>query len=158
MNSPNKQAQKTNYKNSQLVTKPSKPRKGNSQNSPQGGFDDQKGKANGPVEQKVDLSVKINPHDIGRPELRPTVPILRETNAGDIAKLIVYTFAGSLLAAFNIIILIIILIIKLPSDISSNILSNIEHAFEILKLVSTIFSPLLAFLLGYYFSQSTKAR
>jgi hypothetical protein len=98
-----------------------------------------------------DADVEIQ--SIGTPEER-SVP--KEQYAAEIAKQVISIFAGSLVGAFIIIAMLIWLAWDCPEAFLTKILPTLGNILEILKVIGALFSPLLAFILGYYFSLSTR--
>ena len=72
-----------------------------------------------------------------------------------VAAILMISFAGSLGCGFYLVIVIVnASLAYTPADRST----AIKDALQILMTVGTLFSPLLAFVLGYYFNQSQSAR
>lgn len=79
--------------------------------------------------------------------------------AGRIAMTLVFIFGLALLGAF---VVVMGLIAPLwwhwdTEQIATKILPTIGDILEAVKIIGAIFSPLLAFILGYYFTLSTAA-
>jgi len=103
------------------------------------------------------LEVAVNKQDLATPKIQPSLPEMRESNAVNIAKLIIYLFGASLLFSLVVVIALIILAIYLPDAIFTKVLPNIGSFLEVIKIIGALFSSLLAFILGYYFSQTIKS-
>jgi len=71
-----------------------------------------------------------------------------------VAAILMISFAGSLGCGFYLVIVIVhASLAYAPADRST----AIKDALQILMTIGTLFSPLLAFVLGYYFNQSQSA-
>lgn len=82
-----------------------------------------------------------------------SIEFLRETSAGKVAVLLIIIFGVSLLLSF----IIVGVLIYVLRESSQEILSGMNSILEVIKIIGAIFSPLLAFILGYYFGLSNKS-
>src|SRR5687768_8017577 len=79
----------------------------------------------------------------------------KDTQGCFVAAILMISFAGSLACGFYLVIVIVhASLAYAPADRST----AIKDALQILMTIGTLFSPLLAFVLGYYFNQSQAAR
>jgi len=95
---------------------------------------------------------------IGSPlrEKKVSIPLERERAAKDIAKWLIIAFGGSMAGAFIIVMALIVPTWWADTDtIITKVIPVMNNILEAVKLIGAIFSPLLAFILGYYFSVST---
>lgn len=82
----------------------------------------------------------------------------REQAAKDIARWLIGAFVIALTLAFGVMILLIIPIYWTSTEtMTDKFMPAMPNVLEIVKIIGGIFSPLLAFILGYYFSLSTKS-
>jgi hypothetical protein len=83
--------------------------------------------------------------------------IYREQAAENIARWLIIAFMFALGCAFLIMIILIIPIYWSTTEtMTDKFMPSMPHVLEIVKIIGGIFSPLLAFILGYYFSISTQ--
>lgn len=95
------------------------------------------------------LDVDFKPGDL---HPLPSVEMVRENTAGRVAIMLIVIFGCSLLFSFGIVAWLIYLFKERP-----DFLSEMNNVLEIIKVIGTIFSPLLAFILGYYFGLSNRS-
>lgn len=114
------------------------------------------GGVNGSITEDVDLSTQSSypPAFLTKPA---DMRLVKENNAIIIARLVLYTFAGSLIGSFIVILILLGFAIFYPALVVDKISPTIGSFLEIIKVVGAIFSPLLAFILGYYFSMTAKS-
>ncbi len=102
-------------------------------------------------------TVYVNLESLDITELLRQPQDIKEETATIVAKWIIVIFGASLLCCFVLQIAIILLALKYPSEVKDTIIPAMGGSIlEIVKLIGTLFSPLLAFILGYYFSISSK--
>jgi len=90
-------------------------------------------------------------------ELPNEKPFSKDAAAAGIANKVVYVFAGALLLGFALIITVVILSLNHGDTVKGVIVPALgDNLLEVIKIVGTIFSPLLAFILGYYFNKDSK--
>lgn len=82
----------------------------------------------------------------------------KDTQGCFVAAILMLSFAVSLLWGFGQVSYIIYKILESPTATPADRSSAIKDAIQILMTIGTLFSPLLAFVLGYYFNQSQHAR
>lgn len=83
--------------------------------------------------------------------------IFREQAAEKIAIWVICAFMLALTFAFTIMIMLIIpLYWFTPETMTEKFMPTMPNVLEVVKIIGGIFSPLLAFILGYYFSVSTQ--
>jgi hypothetical protein len=80
----------------------------------------------------------------------------RDFFAGHLADSLMTIFGASVFGAFLLLGGIIYGAYTQPKNID-NVIKILKDGFEVVRLTGALFSPLLAFVLGYYFNQSTKA-
>ncbi len=86
------------------------------------------------------------------------LPFSKDKAAISIANKIVYIFALSLGCSFLLIGVVIYLALHRPTEVTTIIVPALGgNLFEAIKIIGTIFSPLLAFILGYYFNKDSKS-
>jgi hypothetical protein len=111
----------------------------------------------------IDLTLGSNPHSTNAPLIIPPLESrsaaeFRESAARDVAMRILQIFAWSLTAAFLFVIALVMLAFHWRDSVLKEIVPVLGDFTRIVEIVGTIFSPLLAFILGYYFSESSKRR
>jgi uncharacterized protein involved in cysteine biosynthesis len=67
---------------------------------------------------------------------------------------IVGLFGVSLALSLLVVIGLIWMVIAMPDEMVSEVIPVVNALLEVVKVVAAVFSPLLAFILGYYFSLS----
>lgn len=102
------------------------------------------------------ISVSIEQSDIVTKPVEYVPPPYKETMAGRVAMRLLLIFGLALGAAFLI---ILALIVPLwwhwnTEEVATKVLPAMSGILETIKIIGTIFSPLLAFILGYYFTLS----
>lgn len=86
-----------------------------------------------------------------------TRDVIKENAAERIATSLIRVFLISLLSAFIVVALLIVgPLIANPEATSVGIYPVMSDILEVIKIIGGIFSPLLAFILGYYFSLTIK--
>jgi hypothetical protein len=84
-------------------------------------------------------------------DLPKPISVIRETAARDVAFFFVRIFAWSMGASFFVVVLYIVLAFFKPADVANKLAGEVDEFLRVLQIIGTIFSPLLAFILGYYF-------
>ena len=84
--------------------------------------------------------------------------INKDTQGCFVAAILLLSFAGCLIWGCWQVSEIIGAAIKIESITSADRSAAIKDSLQILLTIGTLFSPLLAFVLGYYFNQSQAAR
>lgn len=80
----------------------------------------------------------------------------REDNADRLAQGLLNTFAVSLVISFGVMGCLLAAAVYRPNSTIVAVVPTLKESLEILRLSGSLFSPLLAFVLGYYFNQSTR--
>jgi hypothetical protein len=78
----------------------------------------------------------------------------KEVTASKVAMRIVGLFGVSLALSLLVVIGLIWMVIAMPDEMVSEVIPVVNALLEVVKVVAAVFSPLLAFILGYYFSLS----
>jgi len=81
----------------------------------------------------------------------------RDYYAGHLADSLMNVFAASVFCAFLVVGGLIYGAFNHKAAEISNVSSILKEALDVVRLVGALFSPLLAFVLGYYFNQSAQA-
>ena len=81
----------------------------------------------------------------------------REDFAGRLAQGLLNIFAMSVVISFCVMSFLLAGAIYRPSSTLAAVVPTLKESLEILRLSGSLFSPLLAFVLGYYFNQSTRS-
>ena len=104
--------------------------------------------------QPVEIDL-INQRDLLSSTLLINSPadINRETSALRIAQMIIRTFQVSLYVGLGLIVVLIIAFTVNPELVSA-LLPSLGSVLEVITTIGAIFSPLLAFILGYYYNRS----
>jgi len=82
---------------------------------------------------------------------------IKDLDAGLLAQGLLNIFGVSVCVAFIVLGLAVIGALYRPGSTNLAVVPMFKEALEILRLVGALFSPLLAFVLGYYFNQSAKS-
>lgn len=112
------------------------------------------------LERKEDLAlpaVDVTLEDVPAAETRPpSLEEMRETSAKTVALVLVWSFAGTILLTIALA-CIVTAISRGSSETAKVFTDTFITLFEALgKFVSPVFGPLLAFVLGYYFSKEKR--
>jgi hypothetical protein len=101
--------------------------------------------------------VSISDFELEVVPLKPSeYEIYRSTAIDRIVRLIIFVFATSLALALIILLFLVYVALTSTNDTISKVIPVFGTFLEIVKTIGVIFSPLLAFILGYYFSLSSK--
>lgn len=100
------------------------------------------------------LGVSIS--KVNRTGETPTPDQIKDLDAGLLAQGLLNIFGVSVCIAFCVLCITIVGALFRPGSTNLGVVPMFKEALEILRLVGAMFSPLLAFVLGYYFNQSAK--
>lgn len=109
--------------------------------------------------QRVTEEVNIGPfldETVGKSIQFKSLDRIKEEAAVEVAKMIIYIFAAALIGSFGLVLVVFGLASCYPKVVTETIVPAMGGSvLEAIKVTGTLFSPLLAFILGYYFSAST---
>ena len=77
----------------------------------------------------------------------------KEAGAFQIAQMIIQIFRHGLYGSLGIVVLLIV-VFAIPGIQIATLLDSIGSLLEIITVIGAVFSPLLAFILGYYYNRS----
>jgi hypothetical protein len=103
-------------------------------------------KNNGLIEDEFDVSLPSGG------SITPQRPVSREATAANLRKIIVWTFAGSVIGCFSVVLVQLIFQFLHPSTQTL----TLDFSFELFKTVSAVVSGPLGFVLGFYFRDSNR--
>ena len=83
--------------------------------------------------------------------LDPPIALVREGAAAEVASKLIWVFGFALFGAFAVIFALIVVALRFPDAVANKLAGEVDELLRVLQVVGTIFSPLLAFILGYYF-------
>ncbi|MDR3707734.1 MAG: hypothetical protein P4L33_05510 [Capsulimonadaceae bacterium] len=105
-------------------------------------------------DQSADLTVEIGSADVkpkDRRSLDKPIALVREGAAREVASKLILIFGWAIAGAFLVIFCLIALAVRFPETVANKLAAEIDEILRVLQVVGTMFSPLLAFILGYYF-------
>jgi len=83
---------------------------------------------------------------------------VREDNAFLIAKAILWLFAVCFALSFLLVIALVYFAARFPALVLTQLAPALDNFSRFISLVGSLFSPLLAFILGFYFSSERRHR